>query len=125
VSSVSTATTIESQWTLPSRGHVGIFCVIAAESAIFIIFVVAYLFYVGKSITGPMPADVLELPIFASICLLSSSVTIHRAFSALRREKSGAFGLWWAVTFLLGAIFLTETGIEWHRLSAAPIANKP
>jgi cytochrome c oxidase subunit III len=125
VGSPSTATTIESQWTLPSRGQVGNLCLIAAESAIYIIFVVAYLFYIGKSIMGPMPADVLELPIFASICLLSSSVMIHRALSALRRENSGAFGVWWAVTFLLDTIFLTETGIEWHRLSAAPIANKP
>lgn len=116
MSSASTATTIENQWTLPSRGPVGIFCLIAAESAIFIIFVVAYLFYVGKSITGPMPADVLELPIFASICLLSSSVTIHLALSALRREKLARFGLWWAGTFLLGAIFLIETGREWYRL---------
>jgi len=116
VSSASAATTIGSQWTLPSRGPVGIFCLIAAESAIFIIFVVAYLFYIGKSITGPMPAEVLELPIFASICLLSSSVTIHLALSALRREKLGSFGLWWAITFVLGAIFLVETGIEWHRL---------
>lgn len=116
MSSASTATTMESQWMLPSRGHVGIFCLIAAESAIFIIFVVAYLFYVGKSITGPLPADVLELPIFASICLLSSSVTIHLALSALRREKLARFGLWWAVTFLLGAIFLIETGREWYRL---------
>ena len=64
----------------------------------------------------PTPAEVLELPIFASICLLSSSVTIHLALSALRREKLGSFGLWWALTFLLGAIFLLETGIEWHRL---------
>jgi cytochrome c oxidase subunit 3 len=116
VNSASTAATIESQWNLPYRGHVGIFCLIAAESAIFIIFVVAYLFYVGKSVTGPTPAEVLELPIFASICLLSSSVTIHLALSALRREKLGSFGLWWALTFLLGAIFLFETGIEWHRL---------
>lgn len=116
MSSASTATTMESQWMLPSRGHVGIFCLIAAESAIFIIFVVAYLFYVGKSITGPLPADVLELPIFASLCLLSSSVTIHVALSALRREKLARFGLWWAVTFLLGAIFLIETGREWYRL---------
>lgn len=112
----STATTMESPWRLPSRGHVGMFCLIAAESAIFIIFVVAYLFYVGKSITGPMPADVLELPIFASICLLSSSVTIHLALSALRHEKLARFGLWWAATFLLGAIFLIETGREWYRL---------
>ena len=64
-------------WELPSRGRVGMFCLISAESAIFTIFVVAYLFYVGKSLTGPTPRDVLHAPIFFTICLLSSSLTIH------------------------------------------------
>ena len=111
-----TPSTLESQWTLPSRGRVGMFCLIAAESAIFVIFVVAYLFYIGKSVSGPMPRDVLELPIFATICLLSSSITIHLALSALSREQPGAFRLWWFATLGLGAIFLIETGIEWRHL---------
>ena len=49
-------------WNLPYRGKVGMACLIVAESAIFTIFVVAYLFYVGKSLSGPMPRDVLETP---------------------------------------------------------------
>ena len=53
------------------------FSLIAAESAIFTIFVVAYIFYIGKSLSGPTPKDVLETPIFNTICLLSSSLTIH------------------------------------------------
>ncbi len=35
---------------------------IVAECAIFTIFVVAYIFYIGKSLSGPMPKDVLEVP---------------------------------------------------------------
>ena len=117
MSSVSTTpVSLESQWTLPSRGHVGMLCLIAAESAIFIIFVVAYIFYIGKSVSGPTPKDALEAPIFATICLLSSSITIHLALSSIRREKLGAFKLWWFATFVLGAIFLFGTGAEWHRL---------
>ena len=42
-------------WKLPYRGKVGMACLIIAESAIFTIFVVAYLFYVGKSLSGPTP----------------------------------------------------------------------
>jgi cytochrome c oxidase subunit 3/cytochrome o ubiquinol oxidase subunit 3 len=38
---------------------------IAAESAIFTIFVVAYIFYIGKSLTGPQPKDVLHVPVFS------------------------------------------------------------
>ena len=52
---------------------------IIAESSIFTIFVVAYLFYLGKSLTGPTPREVLEVPIFFTVCLLSSSLTIHLA----------------------------------------------
>jgi cytochrome c oxidase subunit III len=104
------------EWKLPSRGRVGMFSLIAAESAIFTIFVVAYIFYIGKSASGPQPKDVLELPIFISICLLSSSITIHLAVRALRQAKTGAFAFWWITTLLLGTIFLAGTGREWHHL---------
>jgi cytochrome c oxidase subunit 3 len=92
------------------------YSLILAESAIFAIFVVAYIFYLGKNLAGPYPRDVLELPIFASICLLSSSGTIHFAIPALRRGNIGAFGIWWFATLALGSIFLFETGREWHHL---------
>lgn len=104
------------EWKLPSRGHVGMFSLIAAESAIFIIFVVAYIFYIGKSLKGPMPADVLRVPVFYTICLLSSSLTIHFAVRALRRGNVRNFAIWWLGTIALGAAFLYGTVIEWHRL---------
>jgi cytochrome c oxidase subunit 3/cytochrome o ubiquinol oxidase subunit 3 len=104
------------QWILPARGRVGMLMLIAAESAIFTIFVVAYIFYIGKSVAGPLPKDVLELPIFISICLLSSSLTIHLAVRALHEARLGSFALWWIVTLVLGAIFLAGTGREWYRL---------
>src|ERR1700693_637041 len=100
----------------PARGRVGMFGLIAAEAAIFTIFVVAYLFYVGKSLTGPMPKDVLSVPIFYTICLLSSSLTIHLAVKALRRGNVRVFGDWWLVTIALGAAFIYGTAMEWHRL---------
>ena len=104
------------QWRLPSRGRVGMLCLIAAETGIFSIFVVAYLYYIGKSITGPLPKEVLELPIFISICLLSSSLTIHFAVRALEHGKNAAFQLWWFVTIVLGLIFLIGTAREWNHL---------
>jgi cytochrome c oxidase subunit III len=106
----------ESEWILPSRGRVGMFSLIAAESAIFTIFVVAYIFYIGKSLSGPVPKDVLETPIFNTICLLSSSLTIHLAVRALRRARVNAFGFWWFVTMVLGTVFLVGTGREWQRM---------
>jgi cytochrome c oxidase subunit 3/cytochrome o ubiquinol oxidase subunit 3 len=92
------------------------FSLIAAESAIFTIFVVAYLFYIGKSLTGPMPNEVLRVPVFYTICLLSSSLTIHLAARALRRGSITTFGTLWFVTLALGATFLFGTAKEWHHL---------
>jgi len=103
-------------WTLPDRGVVGMVSFIIAESAIFTIFVVAYLFYLGKSSTGPTPRDVLEVPIFYTICLLSSSMTIHLAGRRLERNESKPFLALWLITIALGALFLFGTAQEWRRL---------
>jgi cytochrome c oxidase subunit III len=101
---------------LPARGPVGMYCLIAAETAIFTIFVVAYIFYIGKSVSGPQPKDVLTLPIFSTICLLSSSVTIHLAVMSLKKDNVRTFGLWWFLTFALGAFFLGATAVEWRHM---------
>ena len=98
------------------RGRVGMFCLIAAESAIFTIFVVAYLFYIGKSVAGPRPTDVLYAPIFLTICLLSSSLTVHAGVKALTKGNVAGFARWWLLTLALGTVFLAGTGVEWHRL---------
>lgn len=91
-------------------------CLIIAESAIFTIFVVAYLFYLGKDISGPTPRQVLELPILNSICLLSSSATITFALQSLRNGDLKRFNGWWLFTIALGAYFLIGTGREWQHL---------
>src|ERR1700690_2583725 len=103
-------------WHLPSRGKVAMASLIVAESAIFTIFVVAYLYYLGKSLSGPTPREVLETPIFYTICLLSSSLTIHFAGKLLERGRRGAFLALWLLTVILGVLFLYGTGQEWHRL---------
>jgi cytochrome c oxidase subunit III len=108
------------QWTLPSRGIVGMSCLIVAESAIFIIFIVAYVYYLGRSRSGPTPREVLDLPIFSTICLLSSSITVHFASHALHHDqrgaRRGACSLWLGATVLLGGIFLAFTAREWYEL---------
>jgi cytochrome c oxidase subunit III len=103
-------------WDLPSRGKVAMASLIVAESAIFTIFVVAYLFYLGKSVTGPTPREVLETPIFYTICLLSSSLTIHLAAKSLERDYRRMFLGFWLLTIALGGLFLYGTAQEWHRL---------
>jgi cytochrome c oxidase subunit 3/cytochrome o ubiquinol oxidase subunit 3 len=98
------------------RGRVGMLCLIAAESAIFSIFVVAYLYYAGRSLGGPTPSEVLHVPIFGSICLFASSFTIVMAERAIARGELKRFSTWWFLTIALGAIFIVGTAREWKRL---------
>jgi len=112
----SVAQPVETKWKLPDRGTVGILSLILTEISLFSIFVIAYLFYIGKSLTGPFPKDVLEFPVLATICLLSSSGTIVFAEHALKHRKMTLFKLWWAATIVLGLVFLYETGVEWRDL---------
>jgi len=104
------------EWRLPSRGTMGMACLIIAESAIFTIFVVAYLYYIGRDVSGPTPREVLEIPWFGTICLLSSSIFIMLAERAIEHAKMAAFTGWWAFTMLLGLIFLGDTAREWYTL---------
>jgi cytochrome c oxidase subunit 3 len=116
MNAISTTLPSELEWKLPARGQVGMFALIGAESAIFTIFVVAYLFYIGKSLSGPMPSEVLSPPILYTICLLSSSLTIHLAARSLRGGKVRSFAAWWLLTIILGGTFLYGTASEWQRL---------
>jgi len=108
-------TEAETPWVLPSAGRVGMFSLIAAEVSIFVLFIVAYLFYLGKSVTGPTPA-ILHVPIFLSVCLLSSSGTMELAVRGLKRTGARGFIGWWLLTLALGATFLAGTGLEWRHL---------
>jgi len=101
---------------LPSSRKVAVACLVLTETCLFSIFVAAYVFYVGKSLTGPTPHEVLELPVLSTICLLSSSVTIVLAEGAFKKERKRLFQLLWLLTLVLAAVFLMMTAVEWRRL---------
>ena len=103
-------------WSLPSRGRVGMLSLIIGESGIFSIFVVAYIYYIGKSLSGPTPQQVLEVPFFNTVCLLSSSVTIWLSERQIEHGRIKAFAALWALTMALGIEFIIGTGLEWHKL---------
>jgi len=98
------------------RGRAGMIGLIIAEASLFGVFVVAYLFYTGKSLSGPQPKDVLEIPVVGTICLLLSSVTVARGAQQLGRGDVRGSGLWLLGTAVLGAIFLAGTAREWYQL---------
>ena len=110
------ALNLDAEWKLPSRRKVALITLILTETSLFSIFVAAYVYYIGKSLSGPFPKDVLALPIIATICLLSSSVTVVLAERAFERENDGMFRLWWLITIVLALLFMGSTAREWHEL---------
>jgi len=111
-----TAPEEEIPWRLPSTRKAGMICLIITESALFSIFVVAFIFYMGKSQNGPYPSQILEAPWLASAALIGSSFTIMAAEYFLKRNNRAMFNVWWIITVLLGAYFLGFTAYEWHDL---------
>jgi cytochrome c oxidase subunit 3/cytochrome o ubiquinol oxidase subunit 3 len=101
-----------------SPGQWGVLCFLVSEVALFGTLIVTYLFYLGRDIVGPTPADALRLPLVlcTTAVLLASSGTVHVAEKALHRGAQGGFVLWWLATIILGALFLCGTAYEWYGL---------
>jgi cytochrome c oxidase subunit 3/cytochrome o ubiquinol oxidase subunit 3 len=111
------------------KGKAGMAAFLVTEVAFFSTLIVTYITYIGRDqlpkmpgsppgMGGPTPREVFYMPlvIISTICLFSSSATIHLATGAMHRGAAGAFKLWWGLTIFLGALFLVGTGIEWHDL---------
>ena len=107
-------------WVLPSQRKVGVICLILTECALFAIFVVAYVYYMGKSLNPPFPRDVIAFPSktpwLASIALFSSSFTIVYAEKMMHKLDRKGFLIWWGITMALGAYFVLYSFMEWHEL---------
>jgi cytochrome c oxidase subunit 3/cytochrome o ubiquinol oxidase subunit 3 len=91
---------------------------LVSEVALFGTLIVTYLFYVGRDVVGPTPAEALSfgLVVCTTACLLASSATVHVAESRLERGNHVGFLGWWLATVLLGAAFLGGTAVEWRDL---------
>jgi len=87
-----------------------------SEVAFFGTLIMAYVFFLNQTNQGdPNPSQVFWLPMVlaASVCLFSSSATIHFAAGALQRGAPQKFLGWWGLTIVLGVLFLLGTGLEW------------
>jgi cytochrome c oxidase subunit III len=96
---------------------VGMIAFLISEVAFFGTLIVAYVSFLGQPMTGPTPATLsLVLVSFTTLCLLSSSVTIHYAEKALHAGKSAEFRRLFGATIGLGVVFLAGTAYEWYDL---------
>jgi cytochrome c oxidase subunit III len=102
-------------------GQWGMIAFLFSEVAFFSTLIVTYIVFYGRDSQpggsgGPTPL-VLSLPLVigTTVCLLSSSVTIHMAERALQHGTSHFLQLWGA-TIALGIVFLLGTAHEWNDL---------
>ena len=81
---------------------------LASECLFFGSLISTYLIYRGKSLVGPYPHEVFNIPYtsISAFVLLMSSLTMVLALAALRRGDHRGLRIWLMATALLGCIFL-------------------
>ena len=78
--------------------------------------IATYLVYKNKSIEGPLPIDVFDIPVtsVSTFVLLMSSMSMVMAYSWLTRGNLKAFRIWLASTAIMGATFLAFQTFEFR-----------
>jgi len=80
---------------------------IGSECLFFASLISVYLVYKGKSLTGPFPKDIFEIPLVTAgtAILLFSSFFAVLALDALRRNDQTKAKIWLGLTVLCGTFF--------------------
>jgi cytochrome c oxidase subunit 3/cytochrome o ubiquinol oxidase subunit 3 len=95
----------------------GVVAFLVSEVAFFGTLIATYISFLGAPLSGPTPAVLaLAWTIGTTVCLLSSSVTVHYAERSLRRGRRTGFVVLWSATIALGVAFLAGTAYEWYDL---------
>jgi cytochrome c oxidase subunit 3/cytochrome o ubiquinol oxidase subunit 3 len=81
---------------------------LSSECLFFGAFIATYLLYRGRSVKGPLPSDVYNIPFTSvtSFILLMSSLTMVLALAAIQRGDHRRFRIWMIATALFGLTFI-------------------
>ena len=92
---------------LPSR-KILMWTFIGSECMLFGCLIIVYMVYRGKSLVGPYPADLLNIPFITvtTFVLLMSSLMMVLALAAVQRGDMKWARLWLLMTALFGMTFL-------------------
>jgi len=87
---------------------------LGSECLFFGSLIAAYLLYRDRSVTGPYPGDLFDIP-FTSVSafvLLMSSVSMVLALAAIQRGNVRGMQIWLLTTAVLGLLFLSGQAFE-------------
>ncbi len=91
-----------------SNAKLAMWIFLSSECLFFGAFIATYLLYRGRSVKGPTPADVYNIPFTSvtSFILLMSSLTMVLALAAIQRGDHRRFRIWMIATALFGLTFI-------------------
>ncbi|MBI4336435.1 MAG: cytochrome c oxidase subunit 3 [Chloroflexi bacterium] len=89
---------------------------LGSECMFFGSLIATYLVYGGKSLVGPYPKDVLNIPVtsVSTFVLLMSSLMMVLALAAIQRGDVRAMRVWLLATAVLGITFLGFQAFEFR-----------
>ena len=87
---------------------------LGSECLFFGSFIAAYLLYRNRSISGPYPKDLFDIPFtsVSSFVLLTSSLCMVLALSAIQQGNIRKMRIWLLATAFLGLVFLSGQAFE-------------
>lgn len=93
--------------TVPDK-KMAMWAFLASDCMFFGALIATYLVYGGRSLVGPYPVDVLDIPLttVSTFVLLMSSFLMVLGLDALQKDNIPKFRLWTAGVCFFGAIFL-------------------
>jgi cytochrome c oxidase subunit 3/cytochrome o ubiquinol oxidase subunit 3 len=91
-----------------SNAKLGMWVFLGSECLLFGALISTYLLYHDRSVSGPGPDDVFDIPFtsVSSFVLLMSSLTMVLALSSLQRGDQPRNRLWLFTTAMLGSVFI-------------------
>ena len=97
----------------------GIWALIGSEVVFFSALIVTHIVLRGRSVTGPLPQQVLDIPLTAvnTFVLICSSLTMVSALAAIQAGAVKRLRLFLAATIGLGLIFLGGQATEFTMLA--------
>ena len=89
---------------------------LGSDCMFFASLIATYLVFKGKSVSGPLPEDVFDIPItsVSTFVLLMSSMSMVLAYAALTRGNLKVFRVWIASTAIMGMTFLAFQVFEFR-----------
>jgi cytochrome c oxidase subunit 3 len=96
----------------------GVWALLASEAVFFSGLIITYIVMRGRSVSGPLPHEALDVPLTAvnTFVLICSSLTMVTALATIQRGDTRRLRHWLIATALLGLAFLGGQGFEFTKL---------